>query len=76
MPRQINRIVNIIIMVFVGGIIKYAVDSYWNYKQNPAVYEVQSAPWYTGLLLYGAVTLGVLVICAVVKIIIRKKLQQ
>ena len=34
---------------------------------------MQSAPWYTGTLLYGIVTAAVLLVCLLLKRIIRKK---
>ena len=45
----------------------------WNFKTHPELYVVQSAPWYTGILLDGAFTLVALLICIVIKALIKHK---
>ncbi|WP_335342156.1 hypothetical protein [Pseudoflavonifractor phocaeensis] len=43
----------------------------WDYHTHPVLYAVQSAPWYTGILVYGAFTLAVLLVCLVLKAVIK-----
>ena len=55
--------------VFIGRGIYQFID----YKMNPAKYEVQSAPWYTGLLVQGVITAIVVVCCLIVIFILKKR---
>ena len=41
----------------------------------PNLYVMQSAPWYTELLLDGAMVVVVVVVCIILKLIIWKKLK-
>ena len=40
------------------------------------LYESYSAPWYTGALLYIAASLFVIVVCFVLRVIIRRKMKK
>ena len=44
----------------------------WDYHTRPELYRMQSAPWYTGILLYGAVAAAILLGGAALKLVIRK----
>ena len=74
--KKINIILNIIIMAFVGAFIGHGVYTVWDFKIHPELYLVQSAPWYTSILICGASTTIVLLICVVIKIIINHKFKQ
>ena len=76
MLKRLNNVLNIVMGSSVGVCIGHGIYSYWHFKKYPGLYELQSAPWYTSLIIYGAVTFGVIVICTIVKIIIQKKLKQ
>lgn len=74
MLKRLNYISNIIIFFLVGANIVGGIYQYMCYKNNPRLYTMQSAPWYTGILIDASITaifiLGVLII----KMIIRRKL--
>ena len=40
---------------------------------RPDMYLVRSAPWYTASLLYGVITLAIVLVCLVIKAIIKHK---
>lgn len=69
----LNRILNIVMGSFCGIFIGYGLYSFIDYRARPGPYAMQSAPWYTGTLLYGIVTAAVLLVCLLLKRIIRKK---
>ena len=71
-----NRIMNTIMGAFVGVFIGHGIYVFWDFKAHPDLYAMQSAPWYTSILLYGIVTAVVLVIAIIIKLIIRQKLKQ
>ncbi len=69
--KKLNTLLNIIMGAFVSVFIGYGIYVVWNYKTDPELYVMQSAPWYTSILLYGAFILTVLLACAVIKVIIK-----
>lgn len=71
--KRLNAILNTIIGAFVGVFIGHGVYVVWNFKTRPELYAMQSAPWYTSILVYGAFTIVVLLICFVIKAIIKHK---
>jgi hypothetical protein len=64
---------NIIMGASIGGLIGRGIYVIWDFKTHPELYAVQSAPWYTSILVYGAFTLVVLLVCTVIKAMIKSK---
>lgn len=75
MRKKINNVLNIIMESFVGVWIGRAIYVYWDYKTHPGLYAAGSVPWYTSILVYGAVALFILVICFLIKLFIKKGIQ-
>lgn len=71
--KNMNNILNIIIGSFVGVFIGHGIYVLWDFKTRPELYAMQSAPWYTSILVYGAFTFVVLLICIVIKAVIKHK---
>lgn len=71
--KRLNAILNTIMSSFVGVFIGHGIYVVWKFKTCPELYTMQSAPWYTSILVYGAFTLAVLLICVVIKILIKRK---
>ena len=69
-----NSTLNAIMITAVGlTIVRAIVDYVYLIILRPDRYALTSFPWYTNSLLYGAVTLVVLVICFIIKLIIKHK---
>ncbi len=75
MLKRLNNILNVVICSSVGVIVGHAIYVYWEYRKYPDLYTMQSAPWYTSIVVYGLVTAIVLLITIVLKCIVRKKLK-
>ena len=56
-------------------VIKTGVDFY-EYKRFPKLYAPYSAPWYTEALLYGAASFAVIIVCVILRAIIRHKMKK
>ena len=56
-------------------VIKTGMDFYGD-KRFPKLYESYSAPWYTEALLYSAASLFVIVVYAVLRGIVRRKIKK
>lgn len=54
--------------VFIGN----GIYVFWDYKTHPDLYAMWSAPWYTGILVYGIVMVVVLIAAVLAKLIIRR----
>lgn len=55
--------------VFVGS----GVYRYWHFRKYPDLYFIQSAPWYTSILIQGLFTLVLAALCMIVKVIFREE---
>ncbi len=75
MLKKINHILNIIIESFIGVFIGHGIYVFWDYKTRPGLYAMQSAPWYTSILVYGLFTIVVLIAGIIIKLIIRLRLK-
>lgn len=70
--KRLNQILNTLMGSVSGVFLGYCLYSFWHYRTYPGLYVMQSAPWYTGCLLYGAVAAAVLLLSLVLKLIFRK----
>ena len=75
MLKKLNSFFNIVIGSFIGVFIGFGIYKSWHFKTYPNLYAMQSAPWYTELLLGGALVAVVVVVCIILKLIIWKKLK-
>lgn len=69
--KKANQILNTIMGAFVGVFIGHGIYVIWNFKTRPELYAMQSAPWYTSILVYGAFTLAVLAVCILLKVVLK-----
>ena len=65
----LTAMISCVFAAFLG----YFGYSLFHYLKSPELYLVQSAPWYTGVLLYGAVALFIILPCTVLKLILYRK---
>ena len=73
MSKKLNRILNIVMGSSIGVFIGHGIYVFWEYKTHPSLYAMQSAPWYTSILIYGIFLIVVLLIAIAIKFMIRKK---
>ena len=76
MLQKINQILNTVIGAFIGVFIGHGAYVLWDHKAHPGLYAMQSAPWYTSILVYGVVTAVVLAAALIIKLVIRRKLKK
>ena len=76
LPGKINTFLNCVIGAFVGVFLKESIFTYWDYKTHPEIYAVTSAPWYTAILLFGLITLAIILVALVIKLIIRIRFER
>ena len=76
MLKKCNGILNILISLIIGVFMGYAIYAYWDYKTHPELYAMQSAPWYTGVFVYGIVMMILLSAAIKIKLIILRKLNR
>ena len=75
MLRKLNCFLNIVIGSVIGVFIGFGIYKFWHFKTYPNLYAMQSAPWYTELLLDGALVAILVVVCIILKLIIWRKLK-
>ena len=74
MLRKLNCFLNIVIGSFIGIFIGAGIYKFWHFKTYPNLYAMQSAPWYTELLLDGVLVTVFVIVCITLKLIILRKL--
>ena len=75
MLKKLNSFFNIVIGSLIGVFIGFGIYKFWHFNTYPNLYAMQSAPWYTELLLGGALVAVVVVVCIILKLIICRKLK-
>lgn len=70
MKNNIHRILNIIMGCFTGVFIGSGLYKYWHFQKYPDLYAMQSAPWYTDILIQGLFTLMIITVCLVIKAVL------
>ena len=76
MLKKLDGILNILISLLMGAFVGHAIYVYLDYRTYPGLYDMQSAPWYTGILYYGIYTIVPLMIAIIIKLILCRKLKQ
>lgn len=74
--KGLNTILNIIIGSCIGVFIGMSIYQCYDYYAYPRLYELTSAPWYTSILVHGVVSSILLVICVIIKVIIKLSKQK
>ena len=75
MLKKLNYILNILIGSFFGVFVGRGIYVFWDYKAHSDLYAMQSAPWYTSILVNGIFTIVILIVAIIIKLIIRRKLK-
>ena len=70
MKKKIHQILNIIMGSFAGVFIGSVLYKYWHFQKYPNLYVMQSAPWYTDILIQGLFTLVLLTVCLIIKAVL------
>ncbi len=72
--KKLNTVLNILMGSFFGVFIGDLIANYRNYRQFREIYDAaNSAPWYTGAFSGLILFLAVVILCAVIKLIIRSR---
>ena len=74
MRKKVNQILNILMGSFIGIFIGSGLYKYCHFRKYPDLYAMQSAPWYTSILINGLFTLLLLTIFIIVKVILIEKI--
>lgn len=75
MKKKLNQILNIFMASLIGQFIGSGLYQYWHFRKYPDLYIVQSAPWYTSILVRGLFTLVILAVCMIVKVIFMEEIE-
>ncbi len=72
--KKLNTFLNILMGSFFGVFIGNLIADYRNYQQFHEIYDtINSAPWYYGALSSLILFIAVIIVCVVIKLIMRNK---
>ena len=75
--KKLNTFLNILMGSFFGVFVGRTISNYRWYQKHPEIYVGNSAPWYYfGALQSLMLFLAVVVICVIIKLIIRHKIKE
>ncbi len=70
---KVDRFLNSVIASFSGVFLGHVLYKYSHFKENPGLYEMQSAPWYMSIQIYALVTCVILTAAVLAKCFLKKK---
>ena len=74
MAKKIKKTAAIVMAAFIGAHIGFGIYDYvYLTKRHTEAYDLQSAPWYTGLLVRLLILVPVILICLAAIVIAAKK---
>lgn len=73
MQKKLNSFLNILMGSSVGVFLGHGLYLWWDHQARPGLYAMQSAPWYTGIFVYGGVMAAILAAGLCIKIWIRSR---
>ena len=56
--KQLRRILKLLLWSHIGVFAGYTAYGWWHYKTHPALYTLQSTPWYTSIQILALSTLA------------------
>ena len=69
--KKADQFINCVMGGFFGVFMGRTASIIWDCWAHPQRYAVQSAPWYTGILMHGAWTIAALILCMILKRFLR-----
>lgn len=76
MLKKVNTFINMLMVTFPVIFAVSAVLKYSDYKSHPDLYAAQSAPWYLNIQITGILLVIILIVCVVIKLLIRSKMKE
>lgn len=74
--KKVYDFLGILIGVDIGVFLGRVIYTFWEYKTFPGLYAIQSAPWYTSILIYGCFTVVSVAVLLLVRWILRKRMER
>lgn len=75
--KKLNTFLNILMGSFFGVFVGDLIANYRNYQQFHEIYDAtNSAPWYYGAISSLILFIAVVIVCVIIKLIIRNKAKQ
>lgn len=71
--KDLPQILNVVMASFFGAWLGHAVWLWRDHAAYPELYAVQSAPWYTSIMVRGAMTVGVILVCLILKWVLARR---
>lgn len=72
--KKINSLINIFAGSIFGVYVGRCIYDYWFYRTHPEIYMFFSAPWYTDILLHGAVAVIAILPLLIAKFFVKKRI--
>ena len=72
--KKLYRILNTFLWCIIGVFLGDSIYRFYDYKTNPGLYELQSAPWYKAIVVQGIFTAVIVMAILIVMLFLKKKM--
>lgn len=72
--KKVYDYLGILMGVCVGVFLGRVIYTFWEYKTFPGLYAMQSAPWYTSILVYGFFTAASVAVMLLARWVLRQRI--
>lgn len=72
--KKVYDFLGLLIGVCIGVFLGHSIYTFWEYKSFPGLYAMQSAPWYTSILVYGLFAAISVTALLLIRLALRKKI--
>ncbi len=70
---MLKRILDNLMGALAGVFLISSLLKYLDYRKNPGIYEINSAPWYTSILVNGAFVVIIFLIILIIKYLLIRR---
>ncbi len=74
--KKVYNFLKLFVTTEFGSFIGYSIYKYWDYKKHPVIYEANSAPWYTSIIVAGICDAAITVVLLVVMLLLKGKIKK
>lgn len=73
MKQKLIGFLNVLMGACFGGFLGLSAYRLWDYHAHPDYYVMQSAPWYTSIIVWGIGAAVVITVSAIIRVLLNRK---
>ena len=74
--KKVYNFLKLFQWAMIGSLLGRGIWLYLDFRRNPGLYEIRSAPWYTELLFQGAVTAALFLLLGILRLLLKRRMRK